>query len=142
VRKTGLPRFAAVCLLGGYFWLGIGGLLVLVYGVAGAGPLYDAVLHTIFLGFVISMIFGHAPIIFPAVLKTPIHYTPVFYAHLALLHLSLLLRVVGDLVYNQPMRLWGGMFNAIAILVFLFSTLRAVIGNRHADLKAKEIYTA
>jgi hypothetical protein len=142
VLKTGLPRYAAVCLLGGYLWLGISGLLMLVYGVTAAGPLYDAVLHSIFLGFVISMIFGHAPIIFPAILKTPIHYTPVFYTHLILLHLSLLLRVAGDLVFNPPLRLWGGLLNTVAILVFLFNTLHAVIRTRHTNLRAEEIYSA
>lgn len=32
-----------------------------------AGPRYDAMLHTIFLGFVFSMIFAHAPIILPTI---------------------------------------------------------------------------
>ncbi len=78
----------------GFVWLSIAGLLDLIYGVQFAGPLDDALLHTVFLGFVISMIFGHAPIIFPAVLGTPINFHPAFYIQLALLHLSLLLRVV------------------------------------------------
>ena len=32
-----------------------------------AGPRYDAMLHSIFLGFVFSMIFAHAPIILPTI---------------------------------------------------------------------------
>ena len=38
------------------------------------------------LGFVFSMVFGHAPIIFPAVLRVAVPYHPVFYVPLALLH--------------------------------------------------------
>jgi hypothetical protein len=126
IRQKGLPRFAAVCLLSGYVWLGIGGLLALVYGGVAAGPPYDAVLHSVFVGFVISMIFGHAPIIFPSVLRLPISYDPRFYAHLALLHLSLVLRVGGDLVLNMELRRWGGLLNGIAILLFLASTMYSI----------------
>lgn len=125
VRKTGLTRFIAVCLLVGYAWLGLGGLLMLLFGGVMAGWYYDALLHAIFVGFVISMIFGHAPIILPAVLKKPIHYSPLFYSHLLLLHLSLLVRVTGDLAAWLPGRTWGGLFNEIAILLFIGNMIRA-----------------
>lgn len=127
VRKTGLTRFIAVCLLIGYTWLGLGGLLMLLLGGVTAGFYYDALLHAIFVGFVISMIFGHAPIILPAVLKKAIHYSPLFYSHLVLLHLSLLVRVTGDLAGWLPGRTWGGLFNEIAILLFIGNTIRAGI---------------
>src|SRR5690606_19473984 len=53
VRKEGLTRFIAACLLPGYAWLGVGGALWLWFGGGySAGPIYDAMLHTIFLGFV------------------------------------------------------------------------------------------
>ncbi len=124
VRKTGLARFIAACLLSGYVWLGAGGLMGLIFGGVPAGPRYDAMLHAIFLGFVFSMIFGHAPIIFPAVLGIPIAYHPTFYAPLILLHLSLLLRVAGDLAGWFPGRQWGGLLNAVIILLFLGNTAR------------------
>ncbi len=122
VHQKDLPRFVAVALLSGYVWLAIGGLLALYAGYTSAGFLYDAFLHAVFLGFAFSMIFGHAPIIFPAVLNLPIEYSPRFYAHLILLHLSLLLRIVGDLLVMPVLRLWGGMFNVIALILFLAST--------------------
>jgi hypothetical protein len=37
VRQSGLTRFIAVCLLAGYFWLGIGGILAIVH--AGVIPM-------------------------------------------------------------------------------------------------------
>ncbi|MBI3779765.1 MAG: hypothetical protein HY278_01705 [candidate division NC10 bacterium] len=126
VRKAGLTRFVAVSLLSGYVWLGIGGLLWLRLGGVVAGPYYDAVLHAIFLGFVLSMIVGHAPIIFPAVLGMPMPFRPAFYAHLAVLHLSLALRVVGDLAMWWPGRLWGGLLNVSAVLLFLVNTALSV----------------
>jgi hypothetical protein len=126
VRKTGLTRFMAVCLLSGYAWLGMGGLLGLLYGGVTAGLQYDAILHAVFVGFVMAMIFGHAPIIFPAVLSKPMHFSTSFYSHLALLHFSLLVRVLGDLLTWLPARQWGGLFNVIAILLFIANTVRAV----------------
>ena len=68
IKAGGQARFIAICLLTGYIWLGFGGLLAMRFGGMMAGPQYDAMLHAIFLGFVFSMIFGHALIIFPALL--------------------------------------------------------------------------
>jgi len=119
IRKPGLPRFAAICLLSGYFWLGAAGAIGIMYGAKPAGPIYDAFLHAIFVGYIFSMIFGHAPIIFPAILRLPVTFTTRFYLHLILLHASLLLRIGGDLTGIWTARLWGGLLNGIAILVFL-----------------------
>jgi uncharacterized membrane protein len=126
VRKTGLTRFIAVALLAGYVWLGFGGVLALSFGGVVAGPAYDAILHAVFVGFVISMVFGHAPIIFPALLRVPVFYDRTFYAPLILLHLSLGLRMLGDLVGWFAMRRTGGLLNALALLLFLGNTARVV----------------
>ena len=127
---SGLQRYIAVCLLSGYVWLGFSGLLAVTIGPQGAGFLYDAMLHAIFVGYVFSMVFGHAPIILPAVIGTQLVYHPGFYLPLTLLHLSLLVRISGDLGYSVNMRLAGGLLNAASILLFLglvvFSVLRAV----------------
>lgn len=124
VRRAGLTRFIAVALLSGYAWLALGGLLALVFGGVMAGPAYDALLHAVFVGFVISMIFGHAPIIFPAVLRLPQAYAASCYGPLVLLHASLLLRLGGDLLSLGTLRKVGGLLNAVAILLFFANTLR------------------
>jgi hypothetical protein len=122
VRQRGLTRFIALCLLSGYVWLGVSGVLALLWGGVAAGPRYDAMLHALFLGFAFAMIFGHAPIIFPAVLGWRISFRPAFYAHLLLLHLTLLLRIAGDLVPSLPARQWGGLLNAVTLLLFFANT--------------------
>lgn len=127
VRLKGLTRFIAFCLLAGYVWLGVSGVLRMMYGGVGGGFFYDSILHAVFLGFVMSMIFGHAPIIFPAVLGRAFDYHPIFYAHLILLHFSLMLRVAGDLALSMPARQWGAMLNVIAILLFLFTTIATIV---------------
>jgi hypothetical protein len=106
VRQRGLPRYIAWCLLSGYAWLAFGGALLALETA------YDAALHAIFVGFVFSMVFGHAPVILPAVLRVPLPYHPVLYVPLALLHASLALRV-----FVSPLAgAWG---NAAAIALFI-----------------------
>lgn len=125
-RKTGLPRFIAYAMLSGYAWLAVAGGLAIILGGVKSGLYYDAILHAIFLGFTFAMIFGHAPIIFPAVLGMGLGYRPFFYSHLILLHLSLILRLIGDLALWLPGRTWGGMLNVLVLLLFLGNTVTAM----------------
>ena len=121
-----LTRYIAWCLALGFVWLGVGGALSLGFGAQFAGPRYDALLHVVFIGFVISMIFGHAPIIFPAILGAPINFQPAFYIQLILLHASLALRVFADYASLQTLRMWGGLLNEVAILFFMGMTIYSV----------------
>lgn len=128
VRMPGVTRFVALSLLAGYAWLAIAGGAWLAFGGSGGTPAYDAMLHSLFLGFVISMVFGHAPIILPAVLRLPLPYRPRFYAHLGLLHAGLLLRIVGgDMLGNEVAWRVGGILGVVALLVFVGSSAVAVL---------------
>ena len=128
VRTQGLSRFVAVCLLSGYVWLAVGAAVLL--GAGGLHPgsaSYDAALHAILLGFVFAMVFGHAPIIFPAVLRVPVPYHAWFYGPLALLHGSLLVRLAGNASGEVALTRLGGALNALALLAFIVSTVAAVL---------------
>lgn len=127
VRQPGLSRFMAVCLLVGYFWLLASGLLMMIYSPLESGLRYDSVLHSFFLGFVFSMIFGHAPVIFPAVLQLPPAFRSFAYSHVVLLHAGLLLRVGSDVVGWGAGRQWGGALNATAVGLFLVNTVASFI---------------
>ena len=137
IRRPGLTRYIAACLLSGYAWLGIGGALALYQGGVTAGPYYDAILHSLFLGFVFAMIFGHAPIILPGLANIVLPFSRSLYAPLVLLHLSLLLRVVADLVAWYPGRRWGGMFNVITLLLFMALTANAVRAARTPETRSQ-----
>lgn len=135
VKQQGLTRFIAVCLLLGYFWLALGGGLLLGGGaLSGSGPHYDAALHALLVGFVFSMVFGHAPIIFPAVARVQIPYHPVFYGPLLVLHGSLALRLLGDLLPESGLRPWGGAGNGLALLLFVLTMVGSVIRGRRRAL--------
>jgi hypothetical protein len=126
-QQSGLPRFMAISLIAGYSWLAAGGILWMVFAqFFSAGPRYDAMLHTIFLGFVFSMIFAHAPIILPTITGLALPFQNTFYLHAGLLHLSLLLRIAGDLSLSLSLQRWAGLLNAGAILLFLVNNARAV----------------
>lgn len=122
VRQQGLPRYIAVCLLSGYAWLALGG------GLLAAAYAYDAALHAIFVGFVFSMVFGHAPVILPALLRVPLPYRSVLYAPLIVLHASLAARVLGGLTESAGLLLSGAWGNAAAIALFVVSAATLALG--------------
>ncbi|BAL91541.1 hypothetical protein AMIS_63210 [Actinoplanes missouriensis 431] len=119
VHATGLPRYIAIGLLAGYAWLALAGLLWAGGGTVLDGPRYDAVLHAVFLGFTMSMIFVHAPVILPAVLRRPLPYHRLLYVPLAVLHVSLLVRIgAGDGLGAEPVWRWAGVVNVAAVVGF------------------------
>lgn len=117
VLTQGLSRYMAVCLLSGYGWLAVSGLAWMLtgYGVAAR----DLALHGLGLGFVFSMVMGHAPVIFPAVSRRKVAYSALFYVPLAVLHASLLLRVA----VSQQL---GAALNAAALVLFVLTLAAAV----------------
>lgn len=133
IRGRGVTRYMAAALLAGYVWLAVGGGLWAGIGQMADGPAYDAQLHAIFLGFVMSMIFAHAPVIVPSVLGRPLPFGPALYAPLVLLQASLVLRLAGgDWAGSTGAWQWGGSLNEVAILLFLALVLVLVIRNRRA----------
>ena len=98
IRIAGLTRYMAVCLLSGYVWLGIAALFGMAGALQSGSTLRDAALHALLLGFVFSMVFGHAPIILPAVTRLQFQWHRGFYLPLVVLHFSLAARVVAGLV--------------------------------------------
>ena len=132
VHRAEPARYIAICLLAGYAWLAVAGLLWLAAGSQGGGSLYDAMLHALFLGFVFSMVFGHEIIIIPAVLGVTLRFGRRFYAPLLLLHVSLVARVIGDLAGAFTLWQVSGVTNVIAILLFIAVSVSAARGVRRS----------
>ena len=134
--QPGLTGYIGRCLLLGYLWLGVGALLTLAAATALAPPMTrDAALHAVLLGFVLSMVFGHAPVIFPAVLRVRMPYHPLFYVPLVLLHASLVLRVGADLASLPGLRAAGAAGNALALLAFVVTAVSAVVAGSRAPAR-------
>ena len=130
VRQTALTRYIALCLLAGYVWLAVGGAIMAVAGLQPGTPAYDAALHALLLGFVFSMVFGHAPIILPAVLRVALPYHRSFYVPLQLLHASVALRLLGDALARFELTRWGALGSALALAAFIAVMVSAVLRSR------------
>jgi hypothetical protein len=127
IRLSGQARFSAACLLAGYFWLGLAGLVLLVAPPGAIAFSYDAAVHAIAIGFVLSMIFGHAPIILPAVIGLRVRYSAAAYGPLVLLHLSVLLRIAADLFERVDLRTISG---PVTIVAFVGYAATLIIASR------------
>lgn len=137
IHSTGLTRYMAVCLLAGYAWLMVPGLAWLLVGAVSAGGGYDAIVHAVMLGFLLSMIMAHAPVILPAVLRRPLPYTPAMYVPVALLHASLLLRIaIGDVRGVEWAVQAGGVLNIVAVLAFAGVAVHAATRRRPIGVPA------
>lgn len=131
IRIPGPTRYMASALIAGYFWLAVAGVIWIYSGVLlGAGFAYDAMIHSIFVGFVFSMIFAHAPVIIPAVLGVPLPFRRSFYGPLALLHVGLLVRLAGDATDRTAVWQLGGVLNEIAILAFFALAVSSAVRAR------------
>ena len=129
VRAQGLSRYMAICLLGGYAWLAVAGV---AWAATALGlPARDLALHALGLGFVFSMIMGHAPVILPAVARVKLQFGAAFYVPLALLHLSLVVRLGVGLI-DAPMRSLGASLNAAAVALFAATVVGAAVAWRVA----------
>ncbi len=123
----GISRYMAVCLLGGYAWLAVAGI---AWAATAMGlPWRDTALHALGLGFIFSMIMGHAPVILPAIARIKLQFGWPFYVPLAALHLSLALRLGwGSLQFAQ--RVNGAELNAASIALFAVTVIGAAIAWR------------
>jgi hypothetical protein len=116
-RRAGWVGHTGTCLSVGYGWLligaALGGLgLLRPDGVATVAP------HAVLLGFVFAMVFGHAPIMLPALARLRPAYTRWARAPLWLLSASLLLRMGGAEAGSAPALAAAGAAHALAILWF------------------------
>jgi len=133
IRTKGLSRYMAACLLLGYGWLAVSGIGWI--GLSFGRPWRDMALHALGLGFIVSMMMAHAPVILPALTRVRLRFGAWFYAPVALLHASLALRLLlgmDDLLLRGV----GALLNAVALLVFVATMAGAAVAWRVARIGA------
>jgi len=133
VFAQGLSRYMAVCLLGGYAWLCVAGAAWIATALG--WPLRDVALHALGLGFIFSMMMGHAPVILPAVARVKLQFGGFFYVPLAALHASLAVRLFWGAT-DLSHRAAGATFNAAAIALFAATVVGAIVAWRVNDSAA------
>lgn len=130
IFKEGITRFVAVCLLSGYFWLFAGGLLFATGDLSSLAYQKDAGIHAVALGFIFSMVIGHSPIIFPAIMRVSIPFSTLLYIPLGLLQLGVALRIMAVATQEGIFRVAGGVLNEAAILLFIATLILQVFRGR------------
>ena len=135
-KSKGMHRYTGSLLMVGYLWMIICGVLMIVDLKSLFN--YDAMLHAFFLGFTFSMIFAHAPIIFPGVAGLsikPFHNSLFIWA--VLLQLTLILRITFGLMMDSGLRKVFGMANGIVILLFFVNLVILIITKQRKTLDIK-----
>lgn len=127
VRLTGLPRLAGASMLTGYAWALVPALMWLVAGPALSGHPYDIAVHSLTIGFTMSMVLAHAPIIVPAIARRQLPYHPVMWAVWALLEIGLLVRVVSGVRAAEGAWRLGGALGVVAMLTFVVTTVSLIV---------------
>ncbi|MGC3953048.1 MAG: hypothetical protein QM804_02145 [Propionicimonas sp.] len=127
LRLAGQRRYIAIALLAGYLQLAVAGGVLTVRGLVADQAGYDVAVHGVFLGFALSMVMAHAPVILPAVLGRNLPYRPVLYLPLTLLHVGLIVRFGAALAGCNELWKVGGIVTVVSLLVFLLTALTLVV---------------
>jgi hypothetical protein len=124
VRKKGFSRYLGLGLATAYSWLGLAAVLWLYTNS------FDTLIHVIFLGFAATMIFTHAPIILPAILRIPHFYSPHLYIPFTILQTSTVLRLSAGTAYNLALWSLSGWMTVISVLTFAVVALTNVLSSK------------
>lgn len=116
-RLPGWAGHSARCLLVGYTWLSVAALL----GLAGLAQAW----HALWLGFVMAMVMGHAPLMLPALAGLRPRHGPGMLWPLGLLGLSLALRLLAQAGAQATLLLAAGLGHVLALLAFGLLMARA-----------------
>ncbi|WP_271008896.1 hypothetical protein [Paucibacter sp. B51] len=113
-RMPGWAGHTAICLLLGYVWL----LAAAAAGLAGQGQAGGVAWHLLWLGFVFAMVFGHAPLMLPALAGLRPRHSRWALLPLGLMGASLLLRSLAALAGLPAWLALAGTGHALALLLF------------------------
>ncbi len=116
-RREGWVGHTGHCLSIGYGWL-LAGAALGAFGLLRPGGAATVAPHAVLLGFVFAMVFGHAPIMLPALARLRPAYTRWARVPLWLLSASLLLRIAGAEAGAAGTLAVAGAAHALAILWF------------------------
>jgi hypothetical protein len=130
IKKKGEYRYIGLGLIVGFVWLLVHAFIMIF--LENHALYYDLWVHSFFLGFAFSMIWAHAPIIFPAVVKVKrLIYHPILYIPWLLFQISLVGRVWSSFAENYELRQVFGVANGWIILLMFLSMAMTYFWNRN-----------
>ncbi|WP_200828025.1 hypothetical protein [Bosea lathyri] len=135
VQRRGQPRFMAACMLAGYVWLAVAGVALIAYPPGASTFGYDIALHAVLIGFVVSMVFGHALVILPGLIRLRVRYAATLYVPLFLLHGAVALRVGAGVAEWGTGRASSG---ALVLLALACFAIALTVSSRRSRTSAAE----
>ncbi len=117
-RANPLARFIGFATRLGYLWLLVSAFLMITFDGVPAGWRYDAMLHTFFSGFVLSLVVAHGPIVIPVIVGRAFTYRVALYAGPILISASLIARIAGDLLELASVRQTGAAGVGLGLALF------------------------
>ena len=135
-RSAGWLGHTAQCLSVGYGWLLAGALLGLI-GLAWPDGVAPLALHAVLLGFVFAMVFGHAPIILPALAKVRPVYSAWARWPIWILSASLVMRGAALVSGSAAAMAIAGVGHALAIAWFAAVMLTGIARARRAPAASR-----
>ncbi len=69
------------------------------------------------------MVIGHAPIIFPAIMRVSIPFSKLLYVPLGVLQFGVALRIVAAITQEKALRMAGGVLNEMAVILLIASLI-------------------
>ncbi len=136
VKRHGLPRFIATTIPVAYAWLAVGALAMITFDGIPSGWRYDAMVHALFAGFVLTMIVAHAPIVVPAVVGIAIGYRRLLYVPMVLSQVSVAARIAGDALERSDVRDAGAIGIGVSVGGFMLAMGTSVRARREASRAA------
>lgn len=125
VLRLGWALHTARSLRLGYVWMALAGLWGVVHGLRDMPLNAPGPLHMLLLGFVFSLVFGHAPTVLPALLRRRLGAPgPFAFVPVGLMSVGVVLRASGDLLGHGGLRAGAGAVQALAIISFAATLLR------------------
>ncbi len=134
IRTTGITRFMAACMLAGYGWALVAAGIWIVRGPVWSGYGYDTVVHALTIGFALSMVLAHAPVIVPAIARRNVPYHPAMWAVWALIQAGLLIRVTAGARMAEGAWQFGGALDVVAVIAFVLTTLTLILTSHRRSL--------
>lgn len=124
----GLHRFLRTALIFSYVWILLAAVAMTALSKISPAIFKDVLYHLIGLGFIFTMILGHAPLILSAALgKLPPEKAPVI--PFFLFQIATVLRILGDFVLlkSVPFWQWSGWLSGLIHIISFFSYIAILI---------------
>lgn len=117
--RSGWTLHTARCLRLGYAWLALAALWALAGLLRGTAFGASGPLHMLLLGFVFAMVFGHAPIVLPALLHRRLDApTPAQFAPVLLMSAAVALRAFTEALSSPGPRVAAALLQVLAFVLF------------------------